>query len=172
MRMKTFTGLLVKTRLITLWNTASLNIRPAVGLIREGLSLRLRNPITRWSICIPLSSQRWKQLHIRSLSFTVAGARWRTSSKKENLGSISLLWAVVPRWSMQTACKYMLLPITCSIGFDDWYYPQAWESSGSIPFVWSCWRSPRKRFIQQDISYSSCAAAALIRKSSSKLWQI
>ena len=50
-----------------------------------------RNPITRWSICIPLSSQRWKQLHIRSLSFTVAGARWRTSSKKENLGSISLL---------------------------------------------------------------------------------
>ena len=28
-------------------------------------------------------------------------------------------------FDFSSVSKYMLLPITCSIGFDDWYYPQA-----------------------------------------------
>lgn len=85
----------------------------------------LRNPITRWYICIPLLLQQWRQHRIRSFSFTAPVARWRTSSRKENPGLLSPLCAAISGWSMQTACRYILLPATCLIDSDVWYYPQA-----------------------------------------------
>ena len=72
---------------------------------------------------------------------------------------------------MRIACRYMLLPTTCSIGSDDWHSPQVWENSGSIPFGWKCWKWPRGRYVQQDISYSSFAAAVRISVSSMRLFQ-
>ena len=54
-------------------------------------SSRLRSPITRWYICIPLSSRQWRRNRIRLFSFIAATAKWKTSSRKENPDLIFLL---------------------------------------------------------------------------------